>query len=270
MRQVGSALGIAILGTVLFATLTNGTSRNLTAAFPTANPACIELVATLVDQTAGQILPALKRPEPGSGRGLQRRRGHPAARAGGVLPRPGIPRGAAPDRRADRVGIRGRDPPRRVRGGRLRARRRGAQPAPPRDAQAQRGRARAGACRRGRRGGRRGRRRSRRRPRQPDARLARRTAPSGAVAPARDTLRAMCRSIRQLRRGEDEGHATTGEAQAAALQYVRKVSRVPNAARSPPSCVRRRHRGGRRRDRATAGRRSAPASRTAPTRSPTR
>ena len=34
----------------------------------------------------------------------------------------------------------------------------------------------------------------------------------------------MCRSIRQLRRGEDAGPATTGEAQAAALQYVRKIS----------------------------------------------
>jgi hypothetical protein len=41
----------------------------------------------------------------------------------------------------------------------------------------------------------------------------------------------MCRSIRQLRRGEDAGPATTGEAQAAALQYVRKVSgyRTPSA-----------------------------------------
>ncbi len=34
----------------------------------------------------------------------------------------------------------------------------------------------------------------------------------------------MCRSIRQLRRAEDAGTATTGEARAAALQYVRKVS----------------------------------------------
>jgi hypothetical protein len=41
----------------------------------------------------------------------------------------------------------------------------------------------------------------------------------------------MCRSIRQLRRPEDDGPATTGEAQAAALQFVRKVSgyRVPSA-----------------------------------------
>ena len=34
----------------------------------------------------------------------------------------------------------------------------------------------------------------------------------------------MCRSIRQLRRADDDGPATTGEARAAALQYVRKVS----------------------------------------------
>lgn len=41
----------------------------------------------------------------------------------------------------------------------------------------------------------------------------------------------MCRSIRQLRRSDDAGPATTGEAQAAALQYVRKVSgfRTPSA-----------------------------------------
>lgn len=41
----------------------------------------------------------------------------------------------------------------------------------------------------------------------------------------------MCRSIRQLRKGEEAGAATTGEAQAAALQYVRKISgfRAPSA-----------------------------------------
>ena len=41
----------------------------------------------------------------------------------------------------------------------------------------------------------------------------------------------MCRSIRQLRRPEAAGPATTGEARAAALQYVRKVSgvRAPSA-----------------------------------------
>lgn len=45
------------------------------------------------------------------------------------------------------------------------------------------------------------------------------------------TLPLMCRSIRQLRRAEDDGPATTGEARAAALQYVRKVSglRTPSA-----------------------------------------
>lgn len=41
----------------------------------------------------------------------------------------------------------------------------------------------------------------------------------------------MCRSIRQLRRAPDAGPATTGEANAAALQYVRKISgyRAPSA-----------------------------------------
>ena len=41
----------------------------------------------------------------------------------------------------------------------------------------------------------------------------------------------MCRSIRQLRRADEAGAATTGEAQAAALQYVRKISgfRQPSA-----------------------------------------
>jgi|tagenome__1003787_1003787.scaffolds.fasta_scaffold20799736_2 hypothetical protein len=41
----------------------------------------------------------------------------------------------------------------------------------------------------------------------------------------------MCRSIRQLRRADDAGPATTGEARAAALQYVRKISgfREPSA-----------------------------------------
>ena len=34
----------------------------------------------------------------------------------------------------------------------------------------------------------------------------------------------MCRSIRQLRRADEAGPATTGEAEAAALQYVRKIS----------------------------------------------
>ena len=70
MRQVGSALGIAILGTVLFMSLANGTRDNLTAALPSARPACVELVTTLVDDTAGQILPALRNPTAGAGAGF--------------------------------------------------------------------------------------------------------------------------------------------------------------------------------------------------------
>jgi hypothetical protein len=44
----------------------------------------------------------------------------------------------------------------------------------------------------------------------------------------------MCRSIRQLRRADEAEPATTGEAEAAALQYVRKVSgfRAPSARNS--------------------------------------
>jgi len=45
----------------------------------------------------------------------------------------------------------------------------------------------------------------------------------------------MCRSIRQLRRAPEAGPATTGEAHAAALQYVRKVTgyRTPSARNAP-------------------------------------
>ena len=62
MRQVGSALGIAILGTVLFSTLSQGTRDNLTAALPNVGEPCIQLVSTLVDESAGQILPLFKDP----------------------------------------------------------------------------------------------------------------------------------------------------------------------------------------------------------------
>ncbi len=67
MRQIGSALGIAILGTVLFTTLVSGTGRNLTAALPGTSPACVDLVTNLVDETAGQILPALRNPTASAG-----------------------------------------------------------------------------------------------------------------------------------------------------------------------------------------------------------
>jgi EmrB/QacA subfamily drug resistance transporter len=62
MRQVGSALGIAILGTVLFSTLSSGTTSNVSAALPDMDPSCVALVTTLVDETGGQILPALRHP----------------------------------------------------------------------------------------------------------------------------------------------------------------------------------------------------------------
>ena len=70
MRQVGSAMGIAILGTVLFATLVNGTSSNITAAMPAMPPQCVQLVTTLVDESAGQILPVLRNPSIAAGAGF--------------------------------------------------------------------------------------------------------------------------------------------------------------------------------------------------------
>ncbi len=62
LRQVGSALGIAILGTVLFSTLVSASSDNMAAALPGVSPVCIQLVTGLVDDSAGQVLPALRNP----------------------------------------------------------------------------------------------------------------------------------------------------------------------------------------------------------------
>jgi EmrB/QacA subfamily drug resistance transporter len=67
LRQVGSALGIAILGTVLFSTLLTGTRTNLDAALPSVPAVCRETVATLVDESAGQILPSLRNPSASGG-----------------------------------------------------------------------------------------------------------------------------------------------------------------------------------------------------------
>jgi len=70
MRQVGSAMGIAILGTVLFVNLVSGTSANISAALPGVSPTCVDLVTTLVDESAGQILPALRNPSATAGAGF--------------------------------------------------------------------------------------------------------------------------------------------------------------------------------------------------------
>ncbi len=69
MRQVGSALGVAILGTVLFASLVSGTQDNLATALPSLSPVCRDLVVTLVDESAGQVLPVLKNPSASAGQG---------------------------------------------------------------------------------------------------------------------------------------------------------------------------------------------------------
>jgi len=74
LRQVGSALGIAILGTILFSTLVTRSTDNIAASLPDVKPACQELVVYLVDASAGQVLPALKDPsraaEAGFGGGI--------------------------------------------------------------------------------------------------------------------------------------------------------------------------------------------------------
>lgn len=62
MRQVGSALGIAILGTVLFSSLVSTSDANLASAVPQISQSCRPVLVDLVDTTAGQILPALKDP----------------------------------------------------------------------------------------------------------------------------------------------------------------------------------------------------------------
>ena len=59
MRQVGSALGIAILGTVLFTALGNGVHENLSA-IPGIPPAAIDSVATAMEQSAGQALVVIR------------------------------------------------------------------------------------------------------------------------------------------------------------------------------------------------------------------
>jgi len=70
LRQVGSALGIAILGTVLFSTLVSGTPVHVTASLPGVSPACVQLVTGLVDDSAGQVLPALRDPSQAAAAGF--------------------------------------------------------------------------------------------------------------------------------------------------------------------------------------------------------
>jgi len=63
MRQVGSALGIAILGTVLFTSLASGVRTNLDGV-PGLPPAVADGIATAMEQSAGQALVAIRdRPE---------------------------------------------------------------------------------------------------------------------------------------------------------------------------------------------------------------
>ena len=59
MRQVGSALGIAILGTVLFTALGNGVHENLSD-IPGIPPAVVDSVATAMEQSAGQAIVVIR------------------------------------------------------------------------------------------------------------------------------------------------------------------------------------------------------------------
>jgi EmrB/QacA subfamily drug resistance transporter len=59
MRQVGSALGIAILGTVLFTALGNGVHENLSA-IPGIPPEAVDSVATAMEQSAGQAIVVIR------------------------------------------------------------------------------------------------------------------------------------------------------------------------------------------------------------------
>ena len=70
MRQVGSALGVAILGTILFAALVGQSRDNIAATLPDVPAQCRELVVALVDESAGQILPALRNPSAADGAGF--------------------------------------------------------------------------------------------------------------------------------------------------------------------------------------------------------
>jgi hypothetical protein len=64
MRQVGSALGIAILGTVLFTALGNGVHENLSA-IPGLPPAAVDGIAEAMEASAGQALVTI-RDQPGA------------------------------------------------------------------------------------------------------------------------------------------------------------------------------------------------------------
>ncbi len=69
-RQIGAAMGTAILGTILFVSLHNNTAANLTelsaAGKITMPPTAIEQVATAVEQSAGTIIPGMNIGEAGS------------------------------------------------------------------------------------------------------------------------------------------------------------------------------------------------------------
>lgn len=65
MRQIGSALGIAILGTILFTVLVDGTAANL-AKVPGLAPAAQAGIVEAIDASAGQALTAIRQDPQGA------------------------------------------------------------------------------------------------------------------------------------------------------------------------------------------------------------
>lgn len=65
-RQVGAAIGIALLGTILATSLRTGTADNL-ATIPDLPPTAIDGIVAAIDGSAGQALPAMSQ-QPGSER----------------------------------------------------------------------------------------------------------------------------------------------------------------------------------------------------------
>ena len=153
MRQVGSALGVAILGTVLFAALVGGSSRQPRGVAP-RRPGSMPRADRVAGRRIGGPDPAGPEEPVGRGRRGVRRAGDARAGPGSLLRRPGVRGGPAAHGGSDRGRVRLRDPPGRLHRARVRRPRRPLQRIAPGHAP----RPRAGPRGRGARGGR-GRRR---------------------------------------------------------------------------------------------------------------
>ena len=102
VRQVGSALGIAILGTILFTVLVDQTAANL-ADVPGLPPAAQEAIVQAIDASAGQALTGFRAdPQYALGRPAHRerlRRRRPRGRLRGIRVRRARPRVLVPPAR---------------------------------------------------------------------------------------------------------------------------------------------------------------------------